>query len=291
MNAGHVTIIGIAACLVAGPRAASACMDEDLLYLEGTPEWNDASTRFGWFCDEKDNPYRTCRKPGTEPSGILPAGAEAFLERNTLRFEEDYVDYTDANGDWTAVRYTCRVVMGSKVDEGLPELTVLTLRSGKLETLVDSTCEGRISPDGTLMGIAWGWTDDVELTYRARVLTLEQLEALYWEALGRDVMDTEREDASLYFQHALALDPSMTMARYMVARLAAITGDGETALVQLVQAVSMSPQKIRALVKKDEAFWILAHDPSFKHLMLGNHGWKKVQAEIGTPEPDALPPV
>lgn len=285
MTARHLATF-LAITLLAHTSIGLGCGEEDLVYLEGAPAWS--GDRFGWHCDDKLHPGRACKKAKAKSPGILPA--QDFLSRNALRYEEAFEDVLAPDGSWASVTYSCNVVMRSRAHPDLPELTVLTLDAGEQSTVVDSLCQGMLSPDGTLLGIGYGWTDDVDQHTRARIYTIEHLEALYWDALGRRVQDFDRPSASTYFHHALALNPDLFMARYRIARLEAISGHRHEALVQLTGALSMSPKKLRALARKDEAFLILSKDERFQLLLKGNHGWKKVQAEIGAPRPDALPP-
>jgi hypothetical protein len=243
------------------------------------PAWYADIGAFGWECSPDVGEARECDFLGEPGTGIVGA---RFVKRFTVRTEEG----TGRKG--AGQRGTCRVFLSYGE---LREVMVLSLDSGEMGEISDSMCRVVPSGDGRSVGVAAAWADfEGAEDYSARAYWTEAFESLYWSILGRKLYRKHPEEAAGYLSHALALDPGDYRSRYKLAAALSIMGRSEEAIVQLAEAVSLQPERLRKQMRSDADFRALRDDEDFKLLALRKDGWKEIRARVGVPGPDALPP-
>ncbi|MBW2262252.1 MAG: tetratricopeptide repeat protein [Deltaproteobacteria bacterium] len=269
--------------LLAGACLAVAAAGE--YKVEKAPEWSAEGGMFGWACSEEGGPNQECAFVETASSGVAPAGEEAFAKRFTWR-AEDEVEARKGRD-----RGVCKYYLTPVQPEGAREVMVARIQSNEMGGVSDALCTVSFSPDGTIVGVAAAWADfEGTQDGHARLYTVEQFESMYWSILALKIYRKHSEDAVTYFNHALALDPSNQRARYKLACTLVRQGETEEAIIQLAEAISLQPKKLRKKARKDKELKPLKKEEDFKILVQKEEGWKDIRGRLGTPAESALPP-
>jgi tetratricopeptide (TPR) repeat protein len=271
-------------CLLAATCLTAAAQEGEYA-VEKPPAWSAEGEMFGWACSEEGGPNEECAFVETASSGVAPPGEEALAKRFSWRVEDE-VDERKGRD-----RGVCRFYLTPVHPEGSREVMVARMQSGELGGVSDAQCSVVFSPDGSVVGLAAAWADFEGTQDRhARVYTIEQFESLYWSILGLKIYKKKPEDAIAYFNHALALDPASVRARYKLACTLARQGETEEAIIQLAEAISLQPKKLRKKARKDRELKSLKKEDDFKLLVQKEDGWKEIRGRLGTPPESALPP-
>ncbi len=271
-------------CLLAA-TCLTAAAEEGEYKVDKAPGWSTEGGMFGWACSEEGGPNQECAFVETASSGVAPAGEEAFARRFSWRVEDEVEARKGRD------RGVCKFFLAPVQPEGGREVMVARIQSTELGGVSDALCTLSFSPDGTIVGMAAAWADFEGTQDRhARLYTVEQFESLYWSILALKIYRKSPDEAVTCFNHALALDPADLRARYKLACTLARQGETEAAIIQLAEAISLQPGKMRKKARKDKELKSLRKEDDFKILVQKEGGWKEIRGRLGTPPESALPP-